>query len=88
MNPWILQVVLPLLGLAAWLAFLRLLRGPTLPDRVIALDFLALMVIAGVAAFAIAAGEESYLYVAVVLALITFIGTVAFAYFVQRERSE
>ncbi len=83
----ILLAVLPGIGVAAVFAFVRLARGPSLPDRVIALDFLALMVIAGAAAFSIAVDEKAFLYVAVVLALISFIGTVAFAFYIQRERS-
>lgn len=84
----ILYLFLPLLGSAAWLAFIRLMRGPSLPDRVIALDFLALMVIGGASIYAIATDHPAYLYVAVVLVLISFIGTVAFAFYLQRENLE
>ena len=78
-------VVLPLLGGGIVLAFVRLVRGPTLPDRVVALDLMATLIIAISAAYAVATGQPAYLDAAIVLALVTFLGTVAFAYFLHRR---
>ena len=83
--PWLmLIVVLPLLALAVLLTFVRLARGPSLPDRVIAFDLLATLGIGILAAYTMATGQTAYLDVGLVLALVSFLGTVAFAHYMQR----
>lgn len=78
--------VLPGLAIAALLVLVRLIRGPSVPDRVVALDLLATITIGFAAADSILTGEPAYLDVAVILALIAFLGTVAFAYYLQRRK--
>jgi len=80
--------ILPVLSTAMLLALLRLVRGPSLPDRVVALDLMATLVIGIVSAYAVATGQSAYLDVAITLALIAFLGTVAFAYYIQRGESK
>lgn len=77
--------VLPMLALAIAIVFVRLVRGPSLPDRVVALDLIGTLSIGLIAAYAIAFNEPIFLDVAVVLALISFLGTIAFAFYVQRR---
>jgi len=77
--------ILPALTLAIVLAFVRLVRGPSLPDRVVALDLISTLSIAVIAAYAIATNDPIFLDVAIVLALISFLGTIAFAYYVERR---
>jgi multicomponent Na+:H+ antiporter subunit F len=81
----ILMVILPLLSVAVILAFVRLVRGPSLPDRVVALDLMSALGIGIIAAYAIATEQPVFLDVASVLALITFLGTVAFAYYLEQR---
>jgi multicomponent Na+:H+ antiporter subunit F len=81
----ILMVILPLLSVAVILAFVRLVRGPSLPDRVVALDLMSTLGIGIIAAYAIATEQPVFLDVASVLALITFLGTVAFAYYLEQR---
>ncbi len=77
-----------MLALAVVLAFLRLLRGPSLPDRVVAFDLMTSVAVGIIVLYAIATKETVFLDVAVVLALISFLGTIAFArYLEQRGRS-
>jgi multicomponent Na+:H+ antiporter subunit F len=78
-------VVLPLLGLAVVIVFVRLARGPSLPDRVVALDLLATLAIGIVAAYAITTDQPVLLDVASVLALLAFLGTVAFARYLEKR---
>ena len=89
MNPQtvIFYVVLPLMSVAMLLAFIRLVRGPGLPDRVVALDLMATIVIGIVGAYSVATGVSAYLDVAIILALIAFLGTVAFACYIQRGKN-
>ena len=65
------------------LAVFRLLRGPSLPDRVVALDLIGILVVGILALAGIAAGQPVLLDAAVVLALMGFLGTVAFARYVE-----
>lgn len=67
------------------LAMVRLLTGPSLPDRVIALDLLAFIIIAFIIVYAVYSGEQAYLNVALTVALVAFLGTIAFARFIERR---
>ncbi len=79
-----LFVALPLLVLAVLLAVVRLVRGPSVPDRVVALDLIATLVMGIMGIYAIATDEAVLLDLVVVLALLSFMGTVAFARYVER----
>jgi multicomponent Na+:H+ antiporter subunit F len=81
------SVTLTMLALAAVLTFIRLVRGPTLPDRVIAIDLIGVLTICLLVVVAASTSQQAFLDVAMVLALISFVGTVAYARFVERERS-
>ena len=74
-----------MLAVAVVLAFLRLLRGPSLPDRVVALDLMTTLGIAVVAAYAIATDQPVFIDVATVVALVSFLGTIAFAYYMEKR---
>ncbi|ACY16038.1 monovalent cation/H+ antiporter complex subunit F [Haliangium ochraceum] len=78
------ELLLGGLCLALVLTCVRLLRGPTLPDRVVALDLATSIAVAFVLLFAIAFELPVLLDVALALALISFVGTVAFATYVER----
>lgn len=82
---YITWIILPLLGLGLLTTLIRVVRGPSLPDRVVALDLMATFIIAISAVYSIASNEPSYLDAAVVLALITFLGTVAFAFYLHKR---
>jgi len=80
-----LFVVLPLLGMVVVMAFVRLARGPSLPDRVVAMDLLATVSIGIIAAYAITTNRPVFLDVASVVALLAFLGTVAFARYLEKR---
>ena len=90
MSPAVLgaAVALSVVGVAVLLAFVRLVRGPDLATRVVAVDLLSALGvgIAGVAA--VLSGDAVYLDVALVLALIAFLGTVAFARYAEQGGEE
>lgn len=73
-----------LLSAALLLAFFRLVRGPTLPDRVVALDLVSTLAVGLIAVDSIANRQLAILDAAIVLSLISFIGTVAFAHYVEK----
>ncbi|MCM2291870.1 cation:proton antiporter [Allorhizobium sp. BGMRC 0089] len=73
---------LVLLSVAFFLTVLRVMLGPTLPDRVVALDMLVAIVIGFIAVFAIRTGYTLYIDIAISLGLVGFLSTVAFARFI------
>lgn len=66
---------------AAW----RLLTGPTLADRVVALDLMSGLLVVFLLIFRILTDQDAYAFVALGLALIAFLGTVAFAGLIKRS---
>jgi multicomponent Na+:H+ antiporter subunit F len=80
-----LWIALPLLSIAVALPVIRLVRGPTLPDRVVALDVMGTIAIAIFATYALINAQLAFLDAALVVGLIGFIGTVAFAYYAERR---
>lgn len=80
---WIL--ILALLSAGLVFAFVRLARGPYLPDRVIALDLISILAMGFIVAYAVRFDQPNFLDVAIILAIISFLGTVAFAYYLERR---
>lgn len=75
-------LMLPLclaLALAGW----RMLKGPTRADRFVAFDMLTALAVAFSALTAVSTGRSGFLDVALVLALINFVATAAFALFLE-----
>ncbi|MFT5485609.1 MAG: multicomponent Na+:H+ antiporter subunit F [Paracoccaceae bacterium] len=70
------------------LAFVRLVLGKSLPDRVVALDLITMLAVAFCALFAISADHAAFVDVAISLALVAFLATVAFARFAERRAQE
>jgi multicomponent Na+:H+ antiporter subunit F len=77
------QVLLGALCLAFLLALVRLVRGPSLPDRVVAVDLITTIGVALCGAQAVIYDKTVFLDVAIIMALITFVGTVAFARYIE-----
>ena len=80
-------VALTMLAAAAGLSFVRLVKGPTLPDRVIAIDLIGVLLVCLLVVMAGSTTEQAFLDVAMVVALISFVGTVAYARYIEREQS-
>ena len=78
------RFTLAMLILSVALAFIRLVRGPQSADRIVALDLIAVLIVAFLGAYAIQAGDTSFLDVAIAYALVAFLGTVALARFLLR----
>ncbi|MDT8880229.1 monovalent cation/H+ antiporter complex subunit F [Halomonas saccharevitans] len=83
MSPVIL-VSLAVMVLALCLAFVRLFRGPTLPDRVVALELFSSILVGIIGVIAIATDVPSLLDVAIVMALMAFMAAIGFARFLER----
>ena len=78
------MVLLGVLSIGIVLAFIRLLRGPNIPDRLMALDVLTTVGVGIAALYAVAFDQPVYLDVAIVLPLVAFLGTVAFSRYIEK----
>jgi len=72
------------LGVALLVAFIRLVKGPTLPDRIVAMDLFGVLVVGMIVVLAGWSGVRATLDAAIVIALIGFLGTIAYATYVER----
>ncbi|GGC09239.1 K+/H+ antiporter subunit F [Novosphingobium endophyticum] len=79
-----LTIALTCIALAVVLNLYRLLRGPTAPDRILALDTMVINAIALIILFGIREGTTVYFEAALLLAMVGFVGTVAYAKFLLR----
>ena len=84
--PWVSTLVEFSIGLALLLAFFRVVRGPDHVDRVVVLDFMTGTFICLVLFHAIQERSSLYLVVGLVLAVISFLGTVALARYLFNRR--
>ena len=83
---WAVQIAMALLLFGLACAFARMALGPSVTDRIVALDMVSMLMVAFAAVAAVAFEEEAFLDVAITLALIGFLGTVALARYVDRLR--
>jgi multicomponent Na+:H+ antiporter subunit F len=81
------QVALSILTFSMLLVVFRIIRGPRQADRVIGLDLLSVLLVALVALYAIFSGNAIYLDVTIAYALVAFLGTVAFARYIERSEN-
>jgi len=82
LNGTFLLVVIALV-LCIMLALIRVLRGPTAPDRAVGVDTINTMVIVGMVAYGAAFREVIYIDVAIVYALLSFISTLFIAKYLE-----
>jgi len=66
-------------------SFVRMVRGPSFADRVVALDMITVLMVGFAGVYVVATGRDEFLDVAVVIGLIGFLGTVAFARYAERQ---
>ena len=93
MTPWdgtrlvegAATIALGMCGLALVLTGVRLARGPSLPDRVVALDLIGVIAVGMIACYDLVTEQPVLLDAATVVALVAFLGTVAFARYVERR---
>jgi len=86
---WASQVALGLLLVGMLLAVIRLVRGPNLGDRILALDMITVLATGFITGVAVLTGFSLYVDIAIALALVGFLATVALArYLMSRARDQ
>ena len=84
MLGYVIPLCLVMLGAALLLAVARLVRGPSLPDRALALDTLYINAIALIILYGIWQGTELFFEIALLFAVLGFVSTVAVAKYMLR----
>jgi len=84
MIPTILLISLVLFGVAILITFIRIIIGPTLPDRVIAMDVIGVNLISVIAIISIIFHTKAFYDVILVLGILAFISTISFSKFLER----
>jgi multicomponent Na+:H+ antiporter subunit F len=84
----LLYISMLILSAALLVAFVRVLRGPTLPDRVVAVDLIGVSSVGLIVLGAAVTRERTFLDAAVVIALLGFLATIAYARYAEKESQE
>ncbi|MFP4457964.1 MAG: cation:proton antiporter [Candidatus Zixiibacteriota bacterium] len=83
MGELIFKISFAIALIAIVIAFLRLLRGPTSADRLVALDVMTIITISFIAFISCCQSRVIYLDVAMVYALVSFLGIIAIARYLE-----
>ena len=81
---WAVDVTTILTVLGLVFSFVRLIKGPSLPDRVVSIDLITVLAVALAGLLAITHSEPDFLDIAGARALVAFLATVAFAWYAER----
>lgn len=81
----VLDVCFAMLSAALILTFVRMARGPSAADRVVALDLMAILSVGIIILYDVATSLPVFLDAAIVLALVGFAGTIGFAKYLERR---
>lgn len=84
---YLLYIILPALSLSTVLVFIRFMKGPSIADRVIALDLMVTIGIGAIAIYSMMTNQPTFLDIAMVVALIGFLTTVAFSYYLEKRKN-
>lgn len=85
LNDYLYYVILPVLALALVLIFYRFLKGPSIADKIIAVDLTITTGIGIIGVYSIVSDKSTLLDTAMILALIAFLSTVAFSYYLEQR---
>lgn len=80
----ILTISLILFGIAIAITFVRIILGPSFPDRVIAMDVIGVNLISVIAIVSILFKTKAFMEVILILGILAFISTIAFSRFLER----
>ena len=83
-QDYLIYVVMPIICVSIIIIFIRFLKGPQIVDRVVALDLIITSGVGLIGVFCILYQDASFLDVATILALIAFLSTIAFSYYIEQ----
>ncbi len=79
-----LMLSLIIFGIAIAITLIRVIIGPSLPDRIISLDMIGVQIVSSLAILSIILHTHAFFEVILVLAILAFIGTIAFSKYIER----
>ncbi|HLV40882.1 MAG TPA: monovalent cation/H+ antiporter complex subunit F [Brumimicrobium sp.] len=85
-EDFLAYIILPLLSTSTLLVFIRFLMGPSLSDRVVSFDLLITIGISIIAVYSMVSNRPSFLDFAMIFALIAFLSTVAFSFYLTKRK--
>ena len=85
LNTYFDYIIFPILTISVILVMIRLIKGPQVVDRVIALDLIISIGIALITVYSIRYSEPVLLDIAMIFALIAFLGTIAFSFYLDKQ---
>jgi multicomponent Na+:H+ antiporter subunit F len=80
----VLLVALALFSVSIALSLYRVIKGPSMPDRAIALDTIGINLLSAIAIVSIVLKTKAYLEAILILGILAFIGTIAFTKYIER----
>ena len=84
-EEYLYYIILPILAISVLLVFCRFVMGPSIADRVVALDLLITIGITIITIYSIVYDQSTFLDIAMILGLIAFLSTVAFSYYLEKR---
>ncbi|WP_029037363.1 cation:proton antiporter [Salinimicrobium xinjiangense] len=81
-------IILPILALSILLVFYRFLIGPTISDRIVAVDLVVTIGIGVIAVYSIQTNQPTFLDIALIFGLIAFLGTVAYSTYLEKRKKK
>ncbi|MCC5929602.1 MAG: cation:proton antiporter [Cyclobacteriaceae bacterium] len=85
LQDYLYYFILPVLTLSVILLFIRFVKGPSISDRVVSLDLHITTGIGIISIYSIINDQPTFLDIAMILALIAFLGTIAFSYYIEKK---
>jgi multisubunit Na+/H+ antiporter MnhF subunit len=79
------DIILYLLGIGILLCLVRVIRGPTAPDRVLAADTIGVLAVAFIVIFALYHNNPMFVDVALIISILSFVGTLAISRYIGGE---
>jgi multicomponent Na+:H+ antiporter subunit F len=81
---FVLNLSIGMISIGLVISLIRMVRGPHLADRVVAVDLMAIQMVGFITLYSIAKGETLFLDVAIAVGLVAFLNTVAFGRYLER----
>lgn len=88
LDDFLYFIIFPILSLSIVLVFYRFFRGPTISDRIVAVDLLVTIGIGVIAVYSILTDQPTFLDIALIFGLIAFLGTLAYSTYLEKRKKK
>lgn len=88
LDDFLYFIIFPILSFSIVLVFYRFFRGPTISDRIVAVDLLVTIGIGVIAVYSILTDQPTFLDIALIFGLIAFLGTLAYSTYLEKRKKK